>query len=404
MFKTLLPVELAAYANNRDLIGVTHVIEQLKPLAARFPAWQANLLVAEASFHVVRGDYEAAKVKFEQCIERTRFGDDEHSPQLAMWIAAQAGLAECLFGLGRYDEARNTASSALRICDSRQIVAAAFELVRTLALSEATLGDAGAAERLDKLIAVQNELGATGLRMGLSYEARARVAILCGDSAAFEQFAELTAREYRHGARTALAARYERLLNEAARSGMRSRIGFRDFEALAGADTGAIGSEELLTVITRSMASSRSADERMQLALKMVCAAHGASVGHLYLITPAGLLLRASHGAESPSLELAQRVTRYISDKQQRSEDMDDMVTGELQQDDALTSLIQASGVSYELLPLGCVVESISTLAGVAVVEVAETRVRNQKQAQLLNALATNLLQTGDSPGLRLGA
>jgi hypothetical protein len=77
------------------------------------------------------------------------------------------------------------------------------------------------------------------------------------------------------------------------------------------------------------------------------------------------------------------------------------MVTGELQHDDALTSLIQASGVSYELLPLGCVVESISTLAGVAVVEVAQTRVRNQKQAQLLNALATNLLQTGDSPGLR---
>jgi tetratricopeptide (TPR) repeat protein len=207
MFKMLLNVELAAYANNRDLMGVSYVIEQMKPLAARFPAWRANLLVAEGSFHVVRGDLEAARGKFEQCIEQTGFDSHGNSPQLAMWISAQAGLAECLLGLELYEEARSQASAALAICDAREIVAAAFDLVRTLALAEARLGDVRAAERLDNLSAAQNELGTTGLRLGLSYEARARIAVWRSDAEAFEWFAALTAREYRHGAHTALAAR-----------------------------------------------------------------------------------------------------------------------------------------------------------------------------------------------------
>jgi hypothetical protein len=396
MFQTLLSVELAAYANNGDLTGVGQVIEQLKPLAARFATWQPDLLAAEGSFQLVRGDHEAARPKFERTIELTRFEGDDDSPQMGAWIAAQAGLAECWIGLGRFEDARYTASSALQICESRQIVAAAFDLVRTLGLAEAKLGDARAAQRLDALIAMQNQLGATGLRMGLSYEARARVAIWSGDAAAFEQFAELTAREYRHGARTALAARYERLINEAARGGMRARVALADFEALAGVDTSALGSEELFTVITRSMAGSRSLDERAQRALQMICAAHGSGVGHLYLITPAGLVLRASHGAATPALALAERVARYVTDKQRHSEDIDDMVTGDLAQEQALTSLIDSAGVSYELLALSCVVDAISTLAGVAAIEVTETRVRNEKQTQLLNALAASLLHAGD--------
>jgi serine/threonine protein kinase len=404
MFKTLLLVELAAYTNSRDLAGVAQVVEQLKPLAARIPSWEPALRAAEANFQLVRGDYDAAKTKFEQCLERTRFDEHGDSPHMAMWIISQAGLADCLFGLGRYEEARNTASSALTVCESRQIVAPTFDLVRILALAEGKLGDARAAARLDELIAVQNQLGATGLRIGLSYEARARVAIWSADATAFERFAELTAREYRLGARTALAARYERMINEAARCGMHIRAALGDIEALARIDPNAIGGDELLPGITRSMAGTQTAEKRTQLALQTICAALGASIGHLYLITPAGLVLRASRGAAEPDRELAQHVNDYLSEKRQRSEDMDDMVTGELPQDDAPSALIQAAGVSYELLPLSCIVDSSNMLVGIAAIEVSAARIRNEKQAQLLNALATNLLQAGDSPGLPFAA
>lgn len=242
------------------------------------------------------------------------------------------------------------------------MVAGGADLVRILALAEAKLGEPGAAQRLDRLIAQQNQLGAAGLRIGMSYEARARIAIRSGDAEAFDKFAALTAQAYRHGARTALAARYERLVNEAARCGMRTAATLGDFAVLASEDTSAIDSEALSTVITRSMASSRSVDERTQLALQMICAAYGANVGHLYLLTPAGLVLRGSRGSELPGRELAHGVTRYIADKQQRSDDLDEMITGELANDQVLTSLIRADDCSYELLPLACVIEAASTL------------------------------------------
>jgi hypothetical protein len=401
MFKSLITLELASYTKSRDLAGISQVIEEVRGLAAQYPAWTSNLIVAEANFHQVRGDYEAAAAKFEACIELTRPDADGNSSNLGMWISGHAGLAESLLGLGRDEEARVVANTALRVCDAKGIGAAAFDLVRILALAEAKLGIASAAQRLDGLIAKQNQVGSTGLRMGLSYEARARIAIWSADAAAFEHFSELTAREYRHGARNSLAARYERLMNEASRAGLRAKVSLEEFEALA-ADTSEIAGDQLMTVITRSMAEHRGSDERTQLALKMICAAHAATVGHLYLITPAGLVLRASQGVDSPAPELAERVSSYVSEKLHDADEMDEMVTGDLPDDDALTSLVRASGGSYELLPLGCAIDATSTLAGVAVVRVDEAHTRNQKQAQLLNALATSLLQTGDSQGMRL--
>mgnify|MGYP003444457434 FL=1 len=404
MFKTLLNVELASYTNIGDLTGVANVMEQMRSLASRFEGWKPNLLVAQGCFHLVRGDFEAGLQVFDEAAALTEFGPDGVSPQLVMWLESRTGRAECLFGLERYEEARDAASSAVQVCESRQIRAAAVALVRVLALAEAKLGDARAGQRLDALIAMQTELGTSGLRIGLSYEARARVAIWSADSAAFEHFAELTARTYRHGARTALAARYERLINEAARCGMRAASVLPDLAVLASEDTSALGSDALSTAITRSMAGSRSAEERTQLALQMICAAHAASVGHLYLLTAAGLVLRASQGADSPAPELAGQVSRYVSDKQQRSDDLEEMVTGELAQEEQLTSLIRTEGLSYELLPLACVIDAVSTLAGVAVVEVSQARIRNEKQSQLLSALAMSMLQAGDCDGLRLTA
>ena len=404
MFKFHLNLELAAYTQLGDLKEVANVIERMKPMAARFPNWEPNLLIAQASFHIVRGDHEAALSDFERASVATGVNASGEPKLLLAWLVAEAGRVECLLALGRTEEARAAAAAAVALCDAKQLVEASIDLRRVLALAEAKLGEPSGTQRLDEVIALQNQLGTTGLRLGLSYEARARIAVWSGDGAAFEQFAELTARAYRHGARTALAVRYERLINEAARSGMRTAAALGDFAALASDDTSSLQRDALLTVVTRNMASSRSAEERVQLALQMICSAHGSSVGHLYLITPAGLVLRASLGTELPEPELSQRVTLYVANKQQRSDELDDMVTGELVEDDALTSLVRADTASYELLPMTSVTAAVSTLAGVAVIQVTHTRVRNEKQAQLLSALATSLLETGDCEGLRLTA
>jgi hypothetical protein len=402
MFKTLLPVELAVYTRARDLAGVALVVEQMKPLAARHPAWVPNLIIAEASFDLVRGDLSAAQAKYEACIALTNPDVEGKSLNLAMWVTACAGLAEALLSSDRVEEARAAAAAALSVCEAREIGSHAFDLVRTLALAEAKLGQVQAVERLEALIAEQTRIAATGLQLGLSYEARARIAIWTGDAQAFEHYASLTAREYRHSARTALGARYERLMNEAARQGLRASISLADFETASGVGSSSLGSEQLLTLLTRSMTGQRSAEERTQVALQMICATYGASAGHLYLFSAAGMMLSASHGGEAVAPQLAERVSDFVSVERERAGQMDEMATGELLDDAPLTTTVRIAGHDYELLPLRCVVDAAGMLAGIAVVATNTNLQRTHRQLDLLHALASTLIQTGDSSGLRL--
>jgi tetratricopeptide (TPR) repeat protein len=402
MFNTSLSFEIFAYSKCLHLAGLTHSIEQLKLLTATYPSWVPVLLNAEGNFELVRGDYEAARAKYEACIELDRTQVHGASVYLWTWLDSQAGLAECLMGLGRHEEARGAAAAALARCEARGTGVSAFNVVRVLALAEGSLGDPKGAERLDTLIARQNALGSAGLRMGLSYEARARIAIWSGDASAFQRFSELTAREYRHGARATLGARYERLMNEAARAGMQVRLTLPDFQALASTGSNSLSNDELLTIVTRSMAEQPSADERARFALQLICAAHVAREGYLFLLTPAGPVLRASQGGSTPPAEVSERVSAYVAEQQQLAEQLDDMDTSVVGADATLPATLHVRGRSHELLPLSCVVEATSVLAGIAVIEIPPGHAHSEQQIQLLHALAAGLLQAGDSRGVRM--
>jgi hypothetical protein len=150
------------------------------------------------------------------------------------------------------------------------------------------------------------------------------------------------------------------------------------------------------------MAGQRNDVERTQFALQTICAARGARGGYLYLLTPAGPMLRASHGGSVPSAEIAERVSDYVAEKQRHAGALDDMATGALEDGEApLVSAPQIEGSSHELLPLSCVVEVTSVLVGVAVVE-APRGLSRGVQSELLHVLASSLLQAGDSLGVRL--
>ncbi|HTU58886.1 MAG TPA: hypothetical protein VMF89_10645, partial [Polyangiales bacterium] len=222
MFKSLLAVELTACANTRDLAGIQDVVERMRPVAARFEHWQPNLLYAEASFHLVRGDYAAAKAKCEACIALTTPDAAGVSSNTLMWNAAHVCLAEALLATNQASEAH---AVVLRLSAPRGAQKAhplRPEAERVMAQIEARLGDAGAVPRIEALIAHQRELGVSGLRLGLSYEARCQIAIWQRDAAAFEEYAVLTAHEYRYGADSALGARYDRMVNEARRQGLQT--------------------------------------------------------------------------------------------------------------------------------------------------------------------------------------
>ena len=396
MFNASLYFDAFVYAMCNNLAGLTLTIEQIKPLSARYSGWVPVLLHAEGCFQLVRGDYEAARSKFAEVIERERNRGSGARVYFWTWMNCHAGLANCLMRLGRAEEAREIASAALRECEARGTGVSSFYLIRVLALIESKLGDPRGAQRLDELIARQVALGASGLRLGLSYEGRASIAIWSRDESAFEHYSELTAREYRHGARTPLAARYQRLMNEAARAGMQPTLSLADFQALSGSVGTSLHSDQLLTLVTRSMAGHRSGPERAEVAIQMICSAHAARTGHLFLLTPAGPVLSASQGAATPPRALAAFVSDYASLRQQQAEELDDMETGALTGDSSLESALQIDDRRYELLPLSCAVDSSSVLVGLAVIERAEAQAASE-HTDLLSALAASLRLPAES-------
>jgi len=404
MFNSLLQVELAAYGKARDLAGVQLVIDRMQPLAAAYPGWIPQLRHAEARFDLVRGDYAAAKLGFERCLEVTMAGPSTRPKSLTVWVLAQAGLAETLLSMEQAEAARAGASSALKICEELQVGTHSFDLVRVLALCEAKLGDARAAERIEALIETQCKRGVTGLRLGLSYEARAQIAVWQDDEKAFEHYARLTAREYRYAAGSPLGARYERLVNEAQRGGLYATAKLADFETTTTIDSGFTRTDDAPTMVLRIMMGAQTGDDRAKRALRLLAESCRASVGHLYLVSPEGLVLSASHGNVTPPQQLVDQVREYLELERQKSGSITGMATGTLSDESPVSLTLQVEDLSYELLLLMCSVNGAFKVAGVAALAriPGESRMLDAKQSQLLPVLAAHLLQAGDSTGILL--
>ncbi len=392
LFKSLLPVELVACFLACDLAGVRDVMERMRPIAAQHPGWIPNLLFAQACFHSVRGDFEAAVRDSEACIARSAFDSNGHSPNGVAWFAGQQCLTESLLSLERPEEARASAQRALSTWNAYYTGSPPADLVRVLALAEAKLGTPGAAERVEALIASQVRIGVSGLVLGLSYEARARIAIWQRDAAAFDRFAELTAREYRYGNDSPLGARYDRLLNEAGRHGLSARHALSDF---AGGDDRTIVTGDLRGTVSRSLSQGRDPQERAKTALQLICASRQARAGHLFLMSEEGWALRASEGAAAPA-SLLSEVRAFTARRQAEADAMDDMATGELLETSTPRTTIELGVEPFELLLLSCVIDGQRNIAGVAAIAANDNEADPAHQNELLHALAAQLLEAGD--------
>jgi hypothetical protein len=364
----------------------------MKEIAEIFPGWVPYLRCSEAAFDLVRGDYESAIKAFEEVIRTTGPDADGRMRCTPMWVSAQSGLAEALFQADRVQQAQAMASAALRICEHRGIGAHAFDLVRTLALVEAKLGVQGAAERLERLEERQRVLGITGLRLGLTYEARARMAIWAGDAAAFDHYARATAKEYRYADRSSLGTRYERLMNEAGRNGLQTTVRPSDFAVTSSAYSEVIASDEERTVLERKPSEVNPGD-RARAALEQICKANGVAAGYLYTLSSGVPVLAASRGVRPPEAELATQIRDHLTTMALRTEELDDMQTGEVEQIDAVRT-IDIGGIEYTLLTLQCVVDEVGTVA--AVVALTGGAAKDYRaQTHLLQTLAASLLKHG---------
>jgi hypothetical protein len=397
-----LSVELSAQGMASDLAGVKQTWERIEAMAERYRGWVPYRFIAEGRFERIRGDLPAACAAFERCLALCSPDAPEGYRNRWAWIAATAELIAVLVALGRAHEARARGLAALADCERFAIQVGAHEIVRALAIAEAACGDTAAGRaRLASLIAEQRALGVAGLGLGATYEAGARMALWAGDEAAFDEYALLTAKEYRHGEGSALAVHYERLMSEARKAGVRPTAQLGDF-AVTSTSTSMPRRADQAAAVERAMRGTDDAAERAQAALRLLCDAKGADGGHLYLWTAAGLELAATLGPRGAPPGLIAAARAYLEAEVERTETTTMLVTVKTESAGAaLSSFAAEEGVPYRPLPIITELEGEAVYGGIALLR-AGTRVVDQTGLpQLVAALGQYLIDAGDVRPLR---
>jgi hypothetical protein len=400
MFTSSLVIESEAHALASDLTGLRQVIDRIEPLAAKFAGWVPYRDVALGRFERIRGNLETARRQFEKALERAAPDAEDPTRAVPAFSPASAGLVDTLTALGAHVDALELGERALETCERHGIGVAAYELTRATALADAKLGNFDrAVARIERVIARQCELGVTGLNLGASYEARARVAIWAGDADAVQKYTRLTAQEYRHGRGSPLGARYERLMEEAGKAGSGPLPSLADFDAGSGRSQG------LLTttpdaLVTHAMSGADHAADRARRALQLLCDERKSDGGHLYLFADTGLTHVASTGDRSPP----EGLLSFLSDRVEEADaDLVTMTVAALAEQpeptDDSTTFVDESGIFHDPLMLTCVLDGEARQAGVAVLAHREMPVR-KPISRLVAAVSAHLIRAGDTTGI----
>ncbi|HEY6559155.1 MAG TPA: AAA family ATPase [Polyangiaceae bacterium] len=284
---------LSADVMTGDVIGARRIAEQLARAAKDVASLRKYADAAQAAQALLRGHVRQAVALYENvlpefplrgrpCYERT-------------WTH----YAQALNLVGNHARAKAVALeviSGMVEADRRHFLF--LDTYRQLALAEAGLGNHGeAVQILDRLL---DEHGHQDNRLviGLLHKARAEVALMTSDAAAFEVHASEMEQRFRSTRNPALIAQCERLLDRAARLGVRELepMGVEDAEAIHG-----------LRVTTGGVSELEQASDPAARALALVVSRANARSGCLYLRREGGMQRVAATGT-SPTprfLEIA---------------------------------------------------------------------------------------------------
>jgi hypothetical protein len=356
MFTSTIVMELIVHGVSGDLLGIKQLSAQISTLAERNPCWAPYASLATGYFERLRGNPTSALEAFEQCLKRCPPNEQGHFT--FAWLFAEAGRVETLVDMDEPALAAALARKALSRCRKCGVIALGQVLVRALALAEARLGHTdNAAELLDTCIDAARARGVTGLQLGALYEARTYVAIEARDTAEVERYARLTADEYGYNQGSSLGARCERLLEAAAAAAAQQEPTAWGAALLApGGGTKTDRTSQLASEVTRAMAGSEAAEGRALRALRLLCEAHAAVAGHLYLASVEGVRLAATFGATAPDASLTLLTARHLqADLQQRADvtRVDNDSQPRLEPDARITFKDQ-DGHAFEPLVLHC--------------------------------------------------
>jgi hypothetical protein len=296
VFSALHSLEVSIYTLAGDVGALRPVVDKVRALAQKLPGWRVHLGCAEGCLELLHGDFVAAERSLARALALCTPDPAEPARSVSPFALVAGTYANVLLALERYADAREFAQRSLQLMAAHDIRTGDMA-ERALALAEARLGDvSGAAARLEALIERQRALGVAGLMLGVTYEARALVAIWAGDRPALRSYAQLTAASYRMSPGSPVRGRYLQLVAEARRAGLEAEVSVGERATGEGPSMAT-----LRALVSSRLHGGGSAQERAAAALQLICESAHAEAGHLYLVLANGeLALAASHRAPAP--------------------------------------------------------------------------------------------------------
>ncbi|HET8934944.1 MAG TPA: serine/threonine-protein kinase [Polyangiales bacterium] len=384
MFLSTILTELLVHARANDLTGVKQLQDRISALAARSRYWRAGQLLADGLYQRLCAQLESACRDFDACIGLSELDERDPTRVPAFWMPAVAGNIETLVERGLCEQAKALGTRTLAKCRSLGIGMPTLDVERALALAHARLGDfAGAVVMIERVITAQKQLGVTGLNLGASYEARARIAIWARDELALTEFADLTAREYRRGT-SPLGARHEHLMDEARLAFPHRNVQAPVLRSVQPASAAREASQRLRQATTGF--------ERASLALSLLCEDRAAHIGYLYLMTKSGWALAATYGVKEVDAALEPFARAFLRAELEKLE-----LATRINTDEPTPSLQATPGGVAHPVVLARARDADVDHVGIALLVMDERAATKRADARLPGVLAEQLVEAGDA-------
>jgi serine/threonine protein kinase/tetratricopeptide (TPR) repeat protein len=296
--------ELNTGAWSDDLVKVKRVIDGLEPMAKRFAPWIPVLHFARGEYQRIRGDFKSALKEHKKAL--SLMAPTRH----ITWASAMGAYLKTLLELDRTNDVIEIAEKKLVEAENAGLQVETSNIRLPLAIAYAKQGKfESALKQSETSINSYRALGSTGMNIGGAYENRARVAVLMGDEESFRTYANLCAEQYKAGRNPALTAKYEKLMQFAARAD----LGVTDALAHAADATSQLSGFEVKTVSADLLSDCQGAEARAQRVIDLLVQQSNSSGGYLYTLQEEGAKLVAQNGTNEPPNRMDTMVGEYLA-------------------------------------------------------------------------------------------
>src|SRR5262249_25640585 len=154
-------------------------------MAERFPNWKPTYEIARSQYLRIQGDLEGAGSALASALAAMAPG------RHVDWGAAATFHVALLEAQGRTTEALDAGLKYLTLCDREDLPPTRLTLLRPIAEAYVHAGRlSDALSAIEEHIATHVAHNTSGLRLGLAYETRARIAIAAQDEPGLRHYAE----------------------------------------------------------------------------------------------------------------------------------------------------------------------------------------------------------------------